>query len=120
METTTRKKKPISEGMAWLFLLIAGLMEIYWATSFKTDDIGFLTFLAILLSFDLLIRSSKRIPIGTAYAAFTGIGTIGTIIVDMFYLNEPISWIKIFLILLLSAFIIGLKFTDGSGKKGNV
>lgn len=118
MGVTSKSKQPISEGLAWIFLLIAGAMEIYWATSFKTNDIGVLTVIAILLSFDLLIRASKRIPIGTAYATFTGIGTIGTIIVDMFYLNEPISWIKILLILLLAAFIVGLKFTDGSGEKG--
>lgn len=116
--STKKQKKEITEGTAWIFLIIAGLIEIYWATGLKTNSMGILTLLAILLSFDLLIRATKNIPIGTAYAVFTGIGTIGTILVDMFYFHEPFKLIKILLILLLAGFIIGLKFSDGTVKKG--
>ncbi|WP_438350309.1 DMT family transporter [Paenibacillus sp. FA6] len=117
--STKKQKKEISEGMAWIFLIIAGLIEIYWATGLKTNSMGILTLLAIFLSFDLLIRATKKVPIGTAYAIFTGIGTIGTILVDMFYFQEPFKLIKILLILLLAGFIIGLKFSDGTVKKGD-
>lgn len=113
-----KQKKEITVRTAWLFLLVAGLMEIYWATSFKTDKLDVWTMLAILLSFDLLIRAVKKIPIGTAYATFTGIGTIGTIFVDMFYFHEPFHLLKIVLILLLAAFIVGLKFTDSVKSEG--
>lgn len=114
-----KQKKEITEGVAWIFLIVAGLIEIYWATGLKTNSMGILTLLAILLSFDLLIRATKKIPIGTAYAIFTGIGTIGTILVDMFYFQEPFKLIKVLLILLLAGFIIGLKFSDSTAKKGD-
>lgn len=112
-----KKGKPLTGRMAWLFLIVAGLIEIYWASALKSNSLGILTLIAILLSFELLIRATKMIPIGTGYAIFTGIGTIGTILVDMFYFQEPFRWVKILLILLLAAFIIGLKISDGGVKK---
>lgn len=111
-------QKTIPESRAWVYVFIGGLMEIIWATSFKTGSIGLLTIAAILVSFDLLIRAAKKIPIGTVYAVFTGIGAIGTILVDMLLLNEPMNVIKIFLILLLASFIAGLKFTGDTSNKG--
>ncbi|WP_330163219.1 multidrug efflux SMR transporter [Paenibacillus woosongensis] len=111
------KGKPLTGRMAWLFLIAAGVIEIYWASALKSNSLGILTLIAILLSFELLIRATKMIPIGTGYAIFTGIGTIGTIVVDMFYFQEPFRWVKILLILLLAAFIIGLKISDGGVKK---
>ncbi|ASN07479.1 QacE family quaternary ammonium compound efflux SMR transporter [Virgibacillus necropolis] len=112
------ERKEITEGVAWLFLVLSGLVEIYWAAGLKSDSMGLLTLIAMLLSFELLIRATKKIPIGTAYAVFTGIGTIGTILVDILYFHEPFKMVKILLILLLALFIIGLKFSDDSDKKG--
>lgn len=113
------KKEKIPEGRAWLYLFISGLVEIYWATGLKANSLSLLTLVAIILSFDLLIRATKTIPIGTSYAVFTGIGTIGTILVDLIIFNEPLKMIKILLILLLAVFIIGLKFTGDTPKEVN-
>lgn len=113
----TDKKIP-TEGMAWIFLFIAGLVEIYWAAALKSDSFGLLTLAAILLSFELLIRATKKVPVGTAYAVFTGIGTIGTVMVDILYFHEPFKFVKLALILLLALFIIGLKLSDHDAKKG--
>lgn len=113
----TDKKIP-TEGMAWLFLFVSGLVEIYWATALKSDSLGPLTLVAILLSFELLIRATKKVPVGTAYAVFTGIGTIGTVLVDILYFHEPFKFVKLALILLLALFIIGLKVSDNDTKKG--
>ncbi|QIW19146.1 DMT family transporter [Bacillus thuringiensis] len=112
-----KKKKEISTNRAWLYLVFGGLIEIYWATGLKTNSMSILTLIAILVSFHLLIEATKRIPIGTAYAVFTGIGTVGMIVVDILYFKEPFSFIKIFLVCLLALFIIGLKF---SGDKEEV
>ncbi|WP_144612142.1 multidrug efflux SMR transporter [Bacillus cereus] len=110
-------KEEISTNRAWLYLVFGGLIEIYWATGLKTNSMSILTLIAILVSFHLLIEATKRIPIGTAYAVFTGIGTVGTIVIDIVYFKEPFSFIKIFLVCLLALFIIGLKF---SGDKEEV
>ncbi|MEC3534103.1 multidrug efflux SMR transporter, partial [Bacillus thuringiensis] len=112
-----KKKKEISINRAWMYLVFGGLIEIYWATGLKTNSMSILTLIAILVSFQLLIEATKKIPIGTAYAVFTGIGTVGTILVDILYFKEPFSLIKIFLVCLLALFIIGLKF---SGNKEEV
>ncbi|WP_346655613.1 DMT family transporter [Bacillus cereus] len=112
-----KKKKEISINRAWMYLVFGGLIEIYWATGLKTNAMSILTLIAILVSFQLLIEATKKIPIGTAYAVFTGIGTVGTILVDILYFKEPFSLIKIFLVCLLALFIIGLKF---SGNKEEV
>lgn len=113
------KKEKIPEGRAWFYLFISGLVEVYWAAGLKGNSLNLLTLVAILLSFDLLIRATKTIPIGTSYAVFTGIGTIGTILVDLIIFNEPLKMAKILLILLLAAFIIGLKFTGDTVEEGN-
>lgn len=112
-----KKKKEISINRAWMYLVFGGLIEIYWATGLKTNSMSILTLIAILVSFQLLIEATKKIPIGTAYAVFTGIGTVGTILVDILYFKEPFSLIKVFLVCLLALFIIGLKF---SGNKEEV
>lgn len=119
-QALNKYKKPITEGTAWLFLIVSGLVEIYWASALKGDSFGVVTLIAILLSFDLLIRATRKIPVGTAYAVFTGIGTIGTVLVGTLYFQEPFNLIKILLILLLAMFIIGLKFSDDMAKKGEV
>ncbi|WP_127486006.1 DMT family transporter [Paenibacillus ehimensis] len=116
--TGTERGKALPAGRAWLYVVIGGLLEIVWATSFKTGVLGIHTLIAIFASFDLLVRASKVLPIGTVYAVFAGIGAIGTIVVGAVYLNEPFPPLKLTLILLLAAFIVGLKLSEGGGKKG--
>jgi quaternary ammonium compound-resistance protein SugE len=103
--------------VAWFLLLIAGVMEVCWAIGLKYTD-GFtrltptlLTIGAMVISMGLLGLSVRELPIGTAYAVWTGIGAIGTVVAGTVLLNEPMSFLRGFCILLIFAGIIGLKFT---------
>lgn len=96
----------------WLLVLVAGFFEVGWAAGLKHADSLFewiLTALAIAVSFGLLIYCSKHLPATTAYAAFVGLGTAGTVMLDMTMFGEPFSWTKVALIVLLLTGIIGLK-----------
>ncbi|NOU87978.1 QacE family quaternary ammonium compound efflux SMR transporter [Paenibacillus sp. LMG 31460] len=96
----------------WTFVWIASIFEVCWVTGLKHADhwwswLG--TIIAIFVTFDMLIRSSNKLPIGTVYAVFTGLGTFGTVVVEIIVFGEPFSWAKLFFILLLLAGVIGLK-----------
>ena len=103
--------------MAWLILVIAGLMEMAWAVLLKQSQgltrivptIGF--FLTLLLSMFLLAQSLRTLPVGTAYAVWTGIGAAGTAIVGMIWLGESRDPLKIAALVLLLLGIIGLRLT---------
>ena len=101
--------------MAWLYLMIGGLMEILWAIGLKYSDgfshpvISILTVGGIATSFYFFSKALKYLPVGTAYAIFTGLGAAGTAVIGMMFLDESISLIKVFFILLLISSIIGLK-----------
>ncbi|MBF0707251.1 MULTISPECIES: DMT family transporter [Bacillales] len=101
--------------MAWIYLVIGGLMEVLWAIGLKYSDgftkplISLLTIVGIATSFYFFARALKYLPVGTAYAIFTGLGAAGTAVIGMMFLNESISFIKLFFILLLISSIIGLK-----------
>jgi paired small multidrug resistance pump len=105
----------------WALVIIAGIIEILWAVGLKYSSnwiswIGI--FLLIYISFVVLLRALEKVPVGTAYAVFTGIGTAGTVLVEMIVFGEPFSWTKILFILLLIAGVIGLKLiTTESGEK---
>ncbi|MFP7299696.1 DMT family transporter [Neobacillus niacini] len=102
-----------SESRGWLYVVLAGFLEVVWASGFKYEEVPWLVVLiAILLSFDLIIRATKVIPVGTVYAVFAGIGTIGTVIVEVIFENGSVSPLRILLILILLACIIGLKLTN--------
>lgn len=101
--------------MEWIYLIIAGFLEITWAISLKYTN-GFTCLLpsiftgaAMLGSVYLLDLSIKNIPIGTAYAVWTGIGAAGTAIIGMLWLGEPYQVMRIICILLIIAGVIGLK-----------
>ena len=103
--------------VAWLLLLIAGAMEVGWAVGLKYTE-GFtrltptlLTVGAMVISMALLGLAVRELPIGTAYAVWTGIGAIGTVVAGAVLMNEPLSFARGFCILLILAGIIGLKFT---------
>lgn len=105
--------------MNWIMLIIGGLFEVGFATCLgKAKEnsgsiaitwlIGFLVCLTI--SMLLLYKASQTLPIGTAYAVWTGIGAVGTVLVGIFLFNEPATFWRIFFITTLIASIIGLKF----------
>ncbi|WP_436798238.1 DMT family transporter [Levilactobacillus brevis] len=98
----------------WLTVVLGAVFEVSWVVRFKhatTLWAWLITGVAVYLSFYFLIRASRSIPAGTAYAVFVGLGTLGTTSVGMFVFGEPISWLKIALILLLLAGIGGLQWT---------
>ncbi|GJM83876.1 multidrug efflux SMR transporter [Paenibacillus timonensis] len=101
----------------WGFVGVAGLFEIGWVIGLKhAGDVPSWggTVVCIVMSMYLLILSGRRLPIGTVYAVFTGIGTAGTVIAEMALFGEPFRWTKLLLIMLLLVGVIGLKLvTDG-------
>lgn len=101
--------------MYWIILFIAGLFEIAWAVGLKYTE-GFsrlwpsvFTILSMIISMGLLAYSVKHLPIGTAYAVWTGIGAVGTAILGMILFNESRELVRIFFILLIVIGIVGLK-----------
>ncbi|MFD2369105.1 DMT family transporter [Brevibacillus sp. GCM10020057] len=99
-------------GRHWLLVVVAALFEFAWVAGLKYGNNWMewiLTALAILASFVVLIYSGKKLPTSTVYAVFVGLGTAGTVIVEMVWFGEPFSWVKIGWIALLLAGIIGLK-----------
>lgn len=103
--------------MAWLYLFIAGLLEIGWAIGLKYTD-GFsrlwpsvATGISMLLSVGFLGLALKTLPVGTGYAVWTGIGTVGTVILGITLLGEPATLVKLLCVGLIVAGIIGLKLS---------
>ena len=104
--------------MAWAILFLAGLLEMVWALLLKQTEgftrpgptIGFIISLA--LSMFLLATSLKTLPVGTAYAVWTGIGAAGTAIVGMLWLGESRDVLKLVSLVILLAGIIGLRITS--------
>lgn len=101
--------------MEWLFLILAGLLEIGWAVGLKFTH-GFTIFLPsvitvslMILSFIFLSIAVREIPLGTAYAIWTGIGTLGTVIFGIIMFDEPTDVIRLFFIAIILIGIIGLK-----------
>ena len=101
--------------MAWLYLFAAGIFEIGWAVGLKYTA-GFTklvptvwTFLSMALSLGLLGLSLKALPLGTAYAIWTGIGTIGTVALGIAWLGESASPLRLGCIALIVVGIVGLK-----------
>ena len=101
--------------MPWFILFIAGLFEVAWAVGIKYTE-GWtrlwpvvFTVLAMIASFYLLSMALKNIPMGTAYAVWTGIGTIGTVIYGIIYFKEPTDILRILCILLIICGIVGLR-----------
>jgi quaternary ammonium compound-resistance protein SugE len=103
--------------MAWMMLLVAGLLETGWAVGLKYTE-GFtrpvpsvLTIGAIAASMWLLATAAKTIPIGTAYAIWVGIGATGAAILGIVLFREPLSFVRGAFLVLMVISIIGLKFT---------
>ena len=107
----------LSANRAWLYIIVGGMLEIVWASGFKYDAVPpIVVLISLLVSFDLIIRATKVIPVGTAYAVFAGMGTIGTVMVDALFSDEKLSLLKVAIILFLLLCIVGLKLT-GKGSE---
>ena len=104
--------------MAWIWLTLAGLLEIVWAIGIKYTD-GFtrlvpsaVTLVAMIASMYFLALAVRTIPIGTGYAVWTGIGAVGVAILGIFLFDEPKVLIRVGSILLIVGGIAGLKLTS--------
>ena len=104
--------------MAWTYLLFAGLFEIGWAVGLKYTD-GFTrlwptlgTVAAMAISLFLLGLALRDLPLGTAYAVWTGIGAVGTVILGIFLFQDPATVVRLVCIGLILAGIVGLKLTS--------
>lgn len=101
--------------MHWILLFFAGLFEIGWAVGLRYSDgwtrlvPSMLTLAAMAVSFALLSLALRGLPLGTAYAVWTGIGAVGTAIVGMLFLGETLSLLRIASILLIVIGLLGLK-----------
>lgn len=108
------------QSSAWLFLIIAGVLEIVWAYFMKLSC-GFtvlvpsmVVIICLVISFFLLGRVVNVLGIGLSYAVFTGIGIAGTTIIGIFLLNETANMLKIISLIVLLGGIIGLKFAESA------
>ncbi|HZH73132.1 MAG TPA: multidrug efflux SMR transporter [Mariniphaga sp.] len=104
--------------MNWFILIIAGLFEVLFAfclgkarvtsgTEMMLWYLGF--FLALSISMGLLVKATQTLPIGTAYAVWTGIGAVGSVLAGIFFFKEPASFLRILFLTTLILSIIGLK-----------
>lgn len=104
--------------MSWIYLMIAGCFEVGFTTCLKLSNnftnwkwsVAF--FICISLSFHFLNEAIKTIPLGTAYAVWTGIGAVGTVLIGIFIFKEPSDFWRVFFIMLLIGSIIGLKLVS--------
>lgn len=97
----------------WWLLLLAGATEVIWVSGIKYSTAWWqwiITIAIIIFSFKVLIDVSVKLPIGTVYAIFTGIGTTGTVIAEIVFFREPVNALKLVFIATLTAGVIGLKF----------
>lgn len=106
--------------MAWFYLILAGLFEVGFTTSLKLSENftnsrwAALFLVSIILSFYFLNKATQMIPIGTAYAVWTGIGAVGTVLVGILLFKEPSDFWRMFFLLLLIGSILGLKLVSQS------
>jgi quaternary ammonium compound-resistance protein SugE len=106
----------LSSTAAWGVLVLAGLLEICWAVGLRYTQ-GFtkpvptiLTIIAIVLSMGLLALAVRTLPLGTAYAVWTGIGTVGTALFGILILHEPATALRLMFLSMIVCGIVGLKF----------
>jgi len=104
--------------MAWIYLLIAGLLEIGWAVLLKYTEgwtrliPSLATLMVMGLSFAFLSLALKQISLGTAYAVWTGIGAVGTVLFGLIFLGESRDFSRLFFIFLIIIGVIGLKLSS--------
>ena len=109
--------------MAWICLLAAGCLEMVWVTAMKLSDgftrVGYsvLTVAAMAASVWLLAQAVKTLPMGTAYAVWTGIGALGAVVLGIVIFKEPATAARMFFAALLLVGIIGLKATAHRARK---
>jgi len=106
----------------WVKVVLAAFFEVFWVIGLKHADDFWTwtgTVIAIIVSFYLMIMAGKKLPVGTVYAIFVGLGTAGTVFSDIVFFGEPFKIAKVILILVLLGGVIGLKLvTKDIDKEG--
>ncbi|AXF57447.1 DMT family transporter [Salicibibacter kimchii] len=106
----------------WTMVVIAAIFEIGWATGLKYANDAMtwaLTIVAIIISFGLLIIAASKLPTSTVYAIFVGLGTVGTIAVDIIIFGAPLDFGIILFVALLLVGVLGLKTVTGKKEAGS-
>ncbi|MEK4229540.1 DMT family transporter [Solibacillus sp. FSL H8-0538] len=101
----------------WLIVVIAAVFEVGWVIGLKHADSVLTwgsTVIGIIISFCGMIYASGRLPVGTVYAVFVGLGTAGTVITEMVFFREPFDIVKVALIIVLLSGVLGLKLISNS------
>jgi quaternary ammonium compound-resistance protein SugE len=104
--------------MAWVYLLMAGVLEVVWAFTMKSSE-GFskltpsiITLIAMLASFGLLAVAMKSLPLGTAYTIWTGIGAVGAFVVGITVLGEPVNTVRVLAAVLIVSGLVLMKLSS--------
>ena len=105
----------------WMKVFIAAFFEVFWVIGLKHADdlwswIG--TVISIFISFYLMIMSGRKLPVGTVYAVFVGLGTAGTVLAEVVFFGESFKIEKIMLIAIILAGVVGLKLVSNKTEKG--
>ncbi|MBP2239702.1 paired small multidrug resistance pump [Cytobacillus eiseniae] len=101
--------------MTWLKVFIAAFFEVFWVIGLKHADQWWewiVTIISIIISFYLMIMAGKKLPVGTVYAVFVGMGTAGTILSEILFFNEPLRISKLILVAVLLIGVLGLKLVS--------
>ncbi|CAM2142980.1 guanidinium exporter [Pararobbsia alpina] len=104
--------------MSWIYLLVAGCLEVAWAAGLKYSDglsrlwPSLVTLVTAAVSFGLLALAMKQLPLGTAYAIWTGIGAVGAFVFGIIYLNEAMTFARVASAALIVIGLIGLKLSS--------
>ncbi|WP_342598242.1 multidrug efflux SMR transporter [Psychrobacillus sp. FSL H8-0483] len=107
----------------WIKVFVAAFFEVFWVIGLKHADDFWTwtgTVISIIISFYVMIMAGRKLPVGTVYAVFVGLGTAGTVLSEILFFGEPFKMEKALLILLLLAGVIGLKLvTKDNVQKGD-
>jgi paired small multidrug resistance pump len=104
----------------WVKVFIAAFFEVFWVIGLKHADsiwewIG--TIISIMISFYVLIAAGKKLPVGTVYAVFVGLGTAGTVVSELLFFDEPFKLAKLLLIFILLVGVVGLKLVTNDNEE---
>lgn len=108
---------------SWIYIFVGVLFEVVWVIGFKHayDWVTWAgTIASLVISFYLIITASTKLPVGTVYAVFTGLGTAGTVLAEMIIFDEPVKLVKLLLIAMLLAGVLGLKMIGSSSDSKEV
>ncbi|MEG0254545.1 MAG: multidrug efflux SMR transporter [Vagococcus sp.] len=108
---------------SWLSIVIAAIFEVMWVIGLKHASTPLEwggTLIAIFISFYLMIKAGEKLPVGTVYAVFVGLGTTGTILVDTFIFKQPISMMTVTFLVILLIGVMGLKLSSDDKKESEV